>query len=265
MTASTVRRARIQTNDGKVIEGDYVDDGAVRLCDGLVTDAARFLPPSSPSKIVCVGLNYRDHPKELGMVLPSEPIIFLKPPTALGGHGSAIARPAGITKLDYEGELVVVIGTQARRVSENDALACIAGLTIGNDVTARELQTPGSQWTRAKGYDTFAQIGPCLLQSADWSGRRLETRLNGVVVQSATTDRMVFGVPELIAFITEFMTLEPGDVIMTGTPAGVGPMADGDVVEVEIEGIGILRNTVVPESSVGPGGEYPGFLSATPA
>ncbi len=265
MTVGAARRARFRTDAGEIVEGEYLDDGPVSVGGDPVTSTGHFLPPSNPSKIVGVGLNYRDHPKELGMVLPPEPIIFLKPPTSLGGHETAIVRPAGVTRLDYEGELVIVIGRRARRVSEGRALAYVEGLTIGNDVTARELQTPGSQWTRAKGYDTFAPIGPCLLATAEWSGRRLETRLNGTVVQSATTDRMVFGVPELIAFITEFMTLEPGDVIMTGTPAGVAPMADGDTVEVEIEGIGILRNTVVPEASIELDGDRPGTLSARSA
>jgi 2-keto-4-pentenoate hydratase/2-oxohepta-3-ene-1,7-dioic acid hydratase in catechol pathway len=139
----------------------------------------------------------------------------------------------------------VVMGRRARGVPEGEALDYVQGLTVGNDVTAREFQTPGSQWTRAKGYDTFAPIGPCLVHTTEWSGRKLETRVNGRVVQSAVTDQLIVGIPKLIAVISAVMTLEPGDVILTGTPAGVGAMNDGDVIEVEIEGIGCLCNVVV--------------------
>ncbi len=178
------------------------------------------------------------------MEVPSEPLVFFKPPSSVLAHGEPILRPPDVHRLDYEGELAVVIGTRTHGVSAANALDCVAGLTIGNDVTAREYQTPGSQWTRAKGYDTFAPLGPCIVQSREWSGRAIETRVNGTTVQSSSTDMLIFDVPTLISFASRIMTLEPGDVIFTGTPKGVGPVNDGDVIEVSIEGIGTLRNPV---------------------
>jgi 2-keto-4-pentenoate hydratase/2-oxohepta-3-ene-1,7-dioic acid hydratase in catechol pathway len=243
--------ARFITPDGAEVAGELLEESA--SANGFTYPLAdiRFLIPVMPTKVICVGLNYLDHIDEIGMERPTEPLLFLKPPSSLIAHDEAIVRPPDVTRLDYEGELAVVIGRPARHVSPREALDYVAGLTIANDVTAREYQVPGSQWTRAKGYDTFAPIGPCLTQSTDWSGRRLETRVNSRLVQSSTTDRLIFDIPALIAHASSIMTLEAGDVILTGTPRGVGPVENGDVIEIAIEGIGTLRNHVAG----GPGAE----------
>jgi 2-keto-4-pentenoate hydratase/2-oxohepta-3-ene-1,7-dioic acid hydratase in catechol pathway len=203
------------------------------------------LAPCTPSKIVALGRNYRDHAAELGHDVPLEPLIFLKPPSAVIGPDEAIRLPAMSARVDYEGELVVVMGRRAYRLREDeDPLAYVLGYTCGNDVTARDLQQRDGQFTRAKGFDTFAPIGPVIATDLDPTDLRIETRVNGCVRQRARTRDLVFPVPVLIRFIAQVMTLLPGDLIFTGTPAGVGPLFDGDVVEVEIEGIGTLRNPV---------------------
>jgi 2-keto-4-pentenoate hydratase/2-oxohepta-3-ene-1,7-dioic acid hydratase in catechol pathway len=199
----------------------------------------------APSKIIGIGQNYRAHAAELGKAISEEPLIFLKPPSAVIRDGDAIERPAGYERVDYEGELGVVIGRRARHVPRESALEVVAGYTCVNDVTVRELQNKDGQWTRAKGFDTFCPIGPRIVAGLDPSKLRIQTRVNGVVKQDSSTSDLIFDVPTLIAFVTRYMTLEPGDVIATGTPAGVGNLAVGDVVEVEIEGIGVLRNPVV--------------------
>lgn len=246
MTVSGESYARARLADGSIRLGELLDDGSFAAADGGPHDPSdiEILPPVIPSKLVCVGFNYHAHADEMTAPVPDEPLLFMKPPSSVVAHGEAIRRPPGCERLDYEGELAVVIGREARRVSADEALECVEGLTIANDATARQYQTPGSQWTKAKGYDTFAPIGPSVVRSTEWSGRTIETRLNGTVVQSSTTDRLIFDVPTLIAVISSIMTLFPGDLILTGTPAGVGPMADGDVCEVTIEGIGTLRNVV---------------------
>lgn len=197
-----------------------------------------------PSKIVGIGRNYRAHAAELGNPMPAEPVIFLKPPSALIGAGEAIPRPAAQERVDYEGELAVVIGRRARRVRAADAMDVVWGLCCGNDVTARTLQKQGGPWARAKGMDGFCPLGPRLVAGLDPSDLAIETRLNGTVVQSARTSDLAFPVPTLIEFVSAEITLEPGDVILTGTPAGVGNLRVGDRVEVEIEGIGVLANPV---------------------
>jgi len=199
----------------------------------------------SPSKIVGIGVNYRAHAVEMGKGLPSEPLMFLKPPSAVIGDGDAIRRPGGYARVDHEGELGVVIGTRARRVPRARALDYVMGLCCVNDVTVRELQVKDGQWARAKGFDTFCPIGPRVVAGLDPSDLRITTRVNGEVRQDSRTSDLIFDVPALIAFVSEHMTLEPGDVISTGTPAGVGNLAVGDVVEIEIEGVGVLRNPVV--------------------
>lgn len=204
----------------------------------------RLLAPILPSKIVAVGRNYVDHAAELGNEVPTQPLIFLKPSTAVIGPDDAIRKPPGVERLDHEGELCVVIGGLVRKVSEEQAADAILGYTCGNDVSARDLQRADGQWTRAKGFDTFAPLGPWIETEVEGAGLRIETRLNGVARQSATTKDLVFDPVFLVSWISQVMTLLPGDVIMTGTPAGVGPMETGDVVEVEIEGIGVLRNGV---------------------
>ena len=203
----------------------------------------------APSKIICVGRNYRAHAAELGNEPPSEPLLFFKPPSSLLPAGEAIRRPDGFGRVDYEGELGVVIGQGGRRIPEDRALAHVLGLTCVNDVTCRDLQRRDDQWARAKGFDTFCPVGPRIVAGLDPGDLAIETRLNGEVVQSARTSLMMFSVARIIAFISEVMTLERGDLIATGTPAGVGPLADGDVVVVEIEGVGVLENPVQPDPS----------------
>jgi len=201
-------------------------------------------PPCAPTKIVGVGLNYRAHALEMGKPLPSEPLLFLKPPSAVIGSGTPIVLPTGYERVDYEGELGVVIGRRARNVPVARALEYVDGLTCALDITVRDLQKRDVQYTRAKGFDTFCPLGPVIARGLDPSHLRLLTRLNGLVRQDSSTEDLIFSVPELVAFVSGVMTLEPGDVISTGTPPGVGALCPGDVVEVEIEGIGILRNPV---------------------
>ena len=209
-----------------------------------VPEGATLLPPTVPSKIVCVGRNYADHAKELGNDAPSEPIIFLKPPSALLAPFGTIVRPPQSQRVDFEGELAVVIGREARNVRERDWSTFVRGFACANDVTARDLQKKDVQFTRGKGFDTFCPIGPCIDDGVDPTDLRVTTRVNGEVRQDGRTSQMIFPVPFLIEFITSVMTLLPGDVILTGTPAGVGPLSAGETVEVEIEGIGVLRNVV---------------------
>ena len=194
-----------------------------------------------PSKIVGIGQNYRAHAAEMGKGLPEEPLVFLKPRSALIGDGTPIVRPPGYERVDYEGELGVVIGRRARRVDARDALTYVMGFTCINDVTVRDLQKKDGQWTRAKGFDTFCPLGPRIVGGLDPSDLAITTRVNGAVRQQSSTSDLIFDVPTLIAFVSAHMTLEPGDVISTGTPAGVGNLAVGDTVEVEIAGIGSLR------------------------
>ena len=198
-----------------------------------------------PTKIIGIGVNYRAHAVEMGKGLPTEPLMFMKPRSAMIGHGDAIERPDGYARVDYEGELGVVIGQRARGVSRERALDYVLGFTCINDVTVRELQQKDGQWTRAKGFDTFCPLGPRIVAGLDPSNLRVTTRVNGVIKQDSTTADLIFDVPALISFVSAHMTLEPGDVISTGTPAGVGPMAVGDIVEIEIEHIGVLSNSVI--------------------
>ncbi|MEX2049405.1 MAG: fumarylacetoacetate hydrolase family protein [Gemmatimonadota bacterium] len=201
-----------------------------------------------PSKIVCIGLNYAKHAAEFGNPIPEEPLIFLKPPSALIGPGEAIVMPKGAGQVDYEGEIGVRIGRRARHVTKEQAWDFVDGLLALNDVTARELQRKDGQWSRAKGFDTFCPVGPVRpLAQVDLGKLSVTTRVNGEVRQQSGADDMVFDIPALIAHITRGMTLEPGDLIATGTPSGVGPLAPGDVVEIEIGGVGSLSNPVVAE------------------
>ena len=200
-----------------------------------------------PTKIVGVGLNYRAHAAEMGKPLPDEPLLFLKPPSALIGPDEPIVRPPGYARVDYEGELGVVIGRRARRVAREQALDHVAGYTCVNDVTVRDLQKKDVQYTRAKGFDGFCPVGPRVVAGLDPGRLRIETRVNGQTRQSSSTSDLIFSVPELVAFISGVMTLEEGDIISTGTPPGVGNLEPGDLIEIEIEGIGILRNPVIGE------------------
>jgi len=205
----------------------------------------QLLPPTLPtSKIVCIGKNYADHAAEMGGEAPAEPLIFLKPSTSLIGHGETIVRPAISEQVDFEGELAVVIGAFAKDVSEADALDYVWGYTIANDVTARDIQAKDGQWTRAKGFDTFCPLGPWIETEFDLDGQTLETRVDGDLRQHASIDLLIHKVPRIIQHVSQAMTLLPGDVILTGTPAGIGAMESGQVVEISIEGIGSLSNPV---------------------
>jgi 2-keto-4-pentenoate hydratase/2-oxohepta-3-ene-1,7-dioic acid hydratase in catechol pathway len=197
-----------------------------------------------PTKIIAIGLNYLDHAKELKMNIPEYPLIFMKPPTAVIGDGEIIIYPPQTQELHYEGELGIVIGKKARNVSIEEAKDYIDGYTCANDVTARDLQRMDSQWTRSKSFDTFCPLGPRIVKDVDPTNLAIATRVNGVTKQSSNTNQMIFNAYKLVSFISAIMTLLPGDVISTGTPPGVGELQVGDVVEVEIEGIGTLRNTV---------------------
>ncbi len=205
-----------------------------------------LLAPCEPTKIVAIGLNYRDHAKEIGAPLPEEPLIFMKPPTAVIGPDEAIVYPEMSKRVDYEAELGVVIGKTARQVAPEAARSYIFGYTCINDVTARDLQQKDSQWTRAKSFDTFAPLGPWVeTEIADPDNVTVEALLNGERRQHSPTRNLVFGVDRLVSFISRIMTLLPGDVIATGTPAGIGPMQPGDVIEIRVEGIGTLRNRLI--------------------
>jgi len=208
----------------------------------------RLLAPVTPTKIVAVGRNYSEHAKEMGRELPAEPLLFLKPPSAVIGPGEQIIYPPQSSRLDYEGELAVVIGRVARKVPREKVRSYVLGFSCMNDVTARDLQTRDVQFTRAKGFDTFAPLGPAIATGIDPSNLELTTRLNGEVRQHGRTSEMIFDCDYLVSYISHIMTLMPGDVISTGTPSGVGPMKIGDVVEVEIERIGCLRSSVIAGS-----------------
>jgi 2-keto-4-pentenoate hydratase/2-oxohepta-3-ene-1,7-dioic acid hydratase in catechol pathway len=219
-------------------------------------DPAEFprLAPCEPSKIICIGLNYVEHVKESLTVAagtqapPEEPLFFFKPVSAVLGPGGVIVKPAGIERLDPEGEMAIVIGRRARHVREADALSHVAGVTCFNDVSARDWQKKDGQWSRAKGSDTFAPFGPCIALGLDPRDLALELRVNGQTRQSVRTSGMHFGPAFLVSFLSRHVTLEPGDVIATGTPAGIAPIVPGDVVEVTVEGVGTLTNSVAAES-----------------
>jgi len=206
------------------------------------------LAPVRPSKIVCVGLNYRDHAAEVKKPLPAEPLLFIKPSTAVLDPGAAIKLPPGVGRVDYEAELAIVIGRRAHRVKRADAWEYIMGLTCLNDVTARDLQNKESQYTRCKGFDTFAPLGPCIATGLNGAPRGVEGWVNGDRRQASSTAQLIFPIEDLVEFITFVMTLEPGDVISTGTPSGIGPLSAGDVVTVKVEGVGELQNPVEDES-----------------
>jgi 2-keto-4-pentenoate hydratase/2-oxohepta-3-ene-1,7-dioic acid hydratase in catechol pathway len=231
------------------------EDLAFRLQHGRATSwsfdfepmplsAAELLAPVTPSKIVCVGRNYRDHVKELGNELPTEPLLFLKAPSSLLAPGGVVRMPAISARVDFEGELALVIGRRVRNLKEEDWRSAVRGYTVANDVTARDLQNKDGQWSRAKGFDTFCPVGPLVSDEVDpEAGLTLETRVNGELRQHGSTLDFIFPISKLLAYITAAMTLEPGDLVLTGTPAGVGPLKAGDRVEITIPGLGTLTNT----------------------
>jgi 2-keto-4-pentenoate hydratase/2-oxohepta-3-ene-1,7-dioic acid hydratase in catechol pathway len=237
-----------------------LEDGAIYALEGELSgenlsvvgaepvaalEGARLLAPVEPSKVVCVGRNYKEHAAELGNTMPSEPLLFLKAPSAIVGHGDTIVLPGQSERVEHEGELAVVIGRKCRAVAEGeDPLSYVLGYTCVNDVTARDLQRKDVQFTRAKSFDTFCPVGPYIVTGLDPTDLLVETRVNGDVRQSGRTSAMAFPVPFLIRYISAVMTLNPGDLIATGTPAGVGPLLDGDTVEVSVEGVGTLGNQV---------------------
>ena len=201
----------------------------------------------APSKIVCVGRNYLAHAREMGNEIPPVPLLFLKPPSAIIGSGDAIVLPPESRQVEYEAEIGVVIGSRLRRATPEQAERAIGGFTCVNDVTARDLQKSDGQWGRAKGFDTFCPVGPAVVAGLRWQDLEVIGRINGDVRQHGHASEMHFSIPVLLAFISAAMTLQPGDLVLTGTPAGVGPLQSGDVVEVEIPGVGVLRNTVRAE------------------
>jgi len=259
-----MRYCRFSSPDGVRFGFIETTSGAAQITrsapDGLVPDfaqmqtmvpqpisSARLLAPVTPSKIVCVGRNYSEHAKELGNEVPSEPLIFLKPPSSVIAPGAAIVRPRHLSqRVDHEGELAIVIGKACRRLGPGeDVKPYILGYTCANDVTARDLQKKDGQWTRAKSFDTFCPVGPIVTDEIDpGKGVRVETRVNGGIKQSESTLAFIFSVDVVLRFISQVMTLQPGDLVLTGTPAGISPLVAGDQVSVSIEGIGSLTNPV---------------------
>lgn len=236
--------------DNEIIYGEVkgerviVDRGL--YSDTFVLSDLQLLPPVQPSKIICVGLNYKDHAKELNMPIPKNPLLFLKPPSAVIGHMGNIVYPDNVKQVDYEAELAVIIGKRCKNVRAADAGSIIMGYSCFNDLTARDLQKEDVQWTRSKSFDTFAPVGPYIADpELDIRDLRIKTRVNGELRQDSSTANLIFDVPQLIEFISGMMTLEKGDIIATGTPPGVGELKVGDNVEIEIENIGVLKNCVI--------------------
>ncbi len=241
--ADRIATGFVEGDTVKLLAGTFFED-PLPSGQEVPLDDVRLLAPILPSKVVCLGKNYAAHAAEFGGEVPDEPLIFLKPSTSVSGPGDPIPLLPISHRMDYEGELAVVIGRIARGVRAEDAFRYILGYTCGNDVTLRDLQKKDEQWTRAKGFDGSCPLGPWIETEVDPNDVHLETRLNGEIRQSASTADLVFGVATIIEFVTQFMTLLPGDVIMTGTPEGVGKLEPGDTVEVEIDGIGVLANPV---------------------
>jgi 2-keto-4-pentenoate hydratase/2-oxohepta-3-ene-1,7-dioic acid hydratase in catechol pathway len=246
-----MRFARLRGPDGAFffaeLEGAKAHqlDGAPWLGGRRSGEASPWKPqdlgcPVTPSKIVCIGRNYAAHARELGHDVPPEPLIFLKAPSALAGPGDVIVLPPESTRVEHEAELAIVIGRRSKDVTKEDALGCVFGLTCACDVTARDLQRKDVQFTRAKSFDTFCPVGPWVETGLDPAGQTIRCRVNGQTRQDGPTTDMIFDVPTLVAYVSRMMTLEPGDAILTGTPEGVGPLVDGDALEVEVSGVGTL-------------------------
>jgi 2-keto-4-pentenoate hydratase/2-oxohepta-3-ene-1,7-dioic acid hydratase in catechol pathway len=239
---------RLLVRPPEQVGGDMEDLPSKRM-DHITLAEATLLAPVRPSKIVCVGRNYREHAAELGNEVPGEPLLFFKPPSSLLAPGLEIRRPKLSQRVDFEGELAVVIGKKCYKLgADEDVRPHILGYTCLNDVTARDLQKKDGQWTRAKGFDTFCPVGPLVTDEINpWAGVGVETRVNGEIRQQGNTSDFIFSLDVMIRYITQAMTLVPGDVIATGTPSGVGPVVAGDLIEVSVEGVGTLRNPVVDE------------------
>lgn len=247
-----MKYVRFSTN-GKirygVLKEDHIEVREIFSPKNLVLskvslEKAVLLSPVQPSKVICIGLNYRNHAAEMNLGIPTEPVVFMKPSTTVIGSGESIEYPSISRLVDYEAELAIVMGKKAKNVKEKDASSYILGYTAANDVTARDLQQKDGQWTRAKSFDTFLPLGPWIETEIDPGNLLIELRLNGIIKQSSSTADLIFSPSYLVEYISQVMTLLPGDVIITGTPSGVGPLNVGDVVEVEIEGIGTLKNSV---------------------
>lgn len=238
----------IERDRVRPLRGTFFQD-PVPTGEEVPLSEARLLAPVIPSKVVAVGRNYADHAAELGNPVPEEPLLFLKPSTAVIGPEDPIPLPPESERVDHEAELAVVIGRLARKVTEEEASRFVLGYTCGNDVTARDLQAKDGQWSRAKGYDGFCPLGPWIETELDPADVEVSCRVNGEVRQSARTSALTFPPAFLVSYVSRVMTLLPGDVILTGTPAGIAPLAAGDKVEVEVEGIGVLENQVIEAGS----------------
>ena len=236
----------ILENTVGVIDGDPLHEFH-RQDPTLPLESVRLLAPVRPSKIICVGRNYVAHAREHNAEVPEYPLLFFKPPTSVIGPGAQIVLPPQSSQVEHEAELVVIIGKRGRWIQAEEALDYVLGYTVANDVTARDLQNRDGQWTRAKGFDTFCPLGPWIETEFDPADRVVTCHVNDEMRQMASTRDMVFNIRQLIAFASSIMTLEPGDALLTGTPAGVGPLQAGDVVKVTIEGLGVLENRVVAE------------------
>jgi len=244
-TGGDPRFGIVDGDDLVVLKGDPMFLGFETLDERVPLADVKLLAPVIPrSKVVAIGKNYRDHAAEMGGEAPAEPLLFLKPNTSVIGPGDSIVIPKQSSQVDHEGELAIVIGSIAKNVAEADAASVIFGYTVANDVTARDLQKTDGQWARAKGFDTFCPLGPVIETEFDPTGKKIEVRVGGEVRQSGVLDDMVHSIAAIVAYASSVFTLLPGDVILTGTPAGVGPILSGEIVEVEIEGIGVLPNPV---------------------
>ncbi|QIB73885.1 fumarylacetoacetate hydrolase family protein [Halogeometricum borinquense] len=240
-----MHRVRFRDPAGSVRTGQWHDDHVSFGGETYSLAEVEILPPCEPTKIVCIGRNYADHAAELDNDVPDRPLLFLKPPNTLAAHGDTVTLPAGKERVDWEAELAVVIGTQARNVAAEDAMDYVAGFTCMNDVSNRDDQNKEQNWVRGKAFDNSAPLGPVLATPDEVpDDASVELRVNGETKQSSSRDYMMFSVPELIEEITTYLTLEPGDVVSTGTPEGVGPLSDGDHVAVEVEGVGVLEHDV---------------------
>ena len=238
----------------RMLEGRYAPEVLADV-DPLPIESVRLLAPVTPSKILCVGRNYADHAAETGSDVPKEPLIFLKALSSLLDVGEPVVYPSISQRVDHEAEIAVVIGRRCRFVDEADALDYVFGYTVANDVTARDLQTGDGQWSRAKGFDTFGPVGPWIDSNFDPRNRAVRCQVNDTIKQESNTDKMIFSIARVISHISQAMTLLPGDLILMGTPEGISSVQPGDVMTVEVEGLGVLRNPVISEAEFRSGGE----------